>query len=261
MRARAAAPEVLVRPEPQPPAPPPPPEAGAPPGRSHADGLLEVAPDSRTRPLAAAVDEAAGKPLVLADGTRAAIHEGGLEIRDPRGRLLIRYAGGAATIAVPDGDLTLAAPNGRVAIQSGEDVVIEAARDIRHSAARRLDLAVGAGETAQVRLDARKVEIDAKEVEIKADRSRMIAGDLEIVARTLATSADQIVETAGRVERTAQRLIERARDAFRDVAELSQSRVGRVRLLVRETYSLTARRTTLTSTEDTSIDGKRILLG
>ena len=59
----------------------------------------------------------------------------------------------------------------------------------------------------------------------------------------------------------AHRLIERARDAFRDVSELSQSRLGRVRTIVREGYSLTSQRTTMVSKDDTSIDGKRILLG
>src|SRR5262245_54246357 len=74
---------------------------------------------SRPRVVPAAGGGAA--PLRLKDGTSAVIHERGLEIRDPAGRLLVRYADGAATIAVPEGDLTLCAPNGRVAIRSGQD--------------------------------------------------------------------------------------------------------------------------------------------
>lgn len=172
----------------------------------------DVAPDSRRRPVEA---------LVLDDGTRAVVAGGGLEIRDNRGRLLVRYADGAATIEVPEGDLTLSAPGGRVAIRSAEDIVLEAAGELRQSAGRRLTLSAGA----------------------------------------IVTSADSIVETASRVERTAERLIERARDVFRDVTELSQSRIGRVRAIIRDSYSLTSNRTTMTSKEDTSIDGKRILLG
>ena len=98
--------------------------------------------------------------------------------------------------------------------------------------------------------------LSVKQEVLRADTAR-----LEPWARAIVTSAEQIVETAARVERTAHRLIERARDAFRDVSELSQSRLGRVRTIVREGYSLTSQRTTMVSKDDTSIDGKRILLG
>jgi hypothetical protein len=37
--------------------------------------------------------------------------------------------------------------------------------------------------------------------------------------------------------------------------------VGRARTLVRNTYALWSRRTVLTSSEDTSIDGRKVLLG
>ena len=215
----------------------------------------DVPPDSRRRSVEA---------LVLDDGTRAVVHDGGLEIRDGRGRLLVRYADGAATIEVPDGDLTLSAPNGRVAIRSAEDIVFEAARELRGSAGNKLTLSAGpeeAGRPPQVSLSPELLQIEARQLRAVSDRSQVVSGEVDVVARAIVTSAEQIVETATRVERTAHRLIERARDAFRDVAELSQTRVGRVRTIVRDTYSLTANRTTLNSKEDTSIDGKRILLG
>lgn len=219
------------------------------------DEASERLPESRRRPVEA---------LFLEDGSRAVVHEGGLEIRDGRGRLLVRYADGAATIEAPDGDLKLSAPNGRVAIQSAEDIVFEAARDIQHTAGRKLTLSAGpsAPERAPlVSLSPELVQIEARQLRAVSERSDLVSGNVEIVARTIVTSAEQIVETASRVERTAHRLIERARDAFRDVTELSQVRVGRLRTIVRDTYSLTANRTTLNSKEDTSIDGKRILLG
>jgi len=183
-----------------------------------ADLDLESGPASQRRPIEA---------LVLDDGTRAVVHEKGLEIRDAAGRLLVRYADGAATIEAASGDLRLSAPQGRVTIDAAEDIVLEAGRDLRQ----------------------------------KATRAMLAADEVEVVARTIVTTAERIAETAGHVERTAHRLIERAHDAFRDVAELSQSRFGRVRTLVRDTYSLRAGRTTMVSKDDTSIDGKRILLG
>ena len=194
--------------------------------------------------------------MVLDDGTRAVVHDGGLEIRDGQGRLLVRYADGAATIEAPAGDLILAAPGGRVAIRAAEDIVLDAARDLTLAAGPP-----GEGRAPQVRLSADRAQIEARQLRAVADRSELVSGEVELVARAIVTSAEQIVETAARVERTAHRLIERARDAFRDVSELSQSRLGRVRTIVREGYSLTSQRTTMVSKDDTSIDGKRILLG
>lgn len=165
--------------------------------------------------------------LVLGDGTRAVVEDDGIAIRDAKGRLLVRYADGAATIEAASGDLRLSAPSGRVTIDAAEDIVLEAGRELRQ----------------------------------RAQRAVLAADDVEVVARAIVTSAERISETASRVERTAHRLIERAHDAFRDVTELSQSRLGRVRTLVRETYSLHTGRTTLVSKDDTSIDGNRILLG
>lgn len=232
---------------------------------------IDSPPESRTRPVDSPVpaEATARRPapapgLVLDDGTRAAVHEGGIEIRDARGRLLVRWADGAATIESPEGDLRLSAPNGRVAIESAEDIVLDAARDVRQSAGRKLTLSAGPAEPDRpphVTLSPDKAHLQARELHAESERSHLRSGDVEIVARAIVTSAEHLRETASRVERTANRLIERARDAFRDVAELSQSRFGRARTVVRETYDLTSDRTTMVSKGDTSIDGKRILLG
>lgn len=176
----------------------------------------------------------AASSLSLDDGTHAVVHEGGLEIRDAGGRMLVRFADGSATIEAPSGDLTLSAPRGRVAIRAAEDIVLEAA------------------ETAS---------IVAKHLRATGDKSELFAGEVSVVARTIVTSAEEIAEKAARIERTAGRMIERAREAFYEVSGLSQSRLGRVRTLVRDAYSLRSKRTTMLSEDDTSIDGKRILLG
>lgn len=216
----------------------------------------DVPPQSERR------NRQSSEALFLADGSHAVMHDNGLEIRDRRGRLLVRYADGAATIEVPEGDLTLAAPNGRVEIRSAEDIVFTAERDVRQHAGRQVALSAGRPDREpELRVAPESLEIQAKHARIAADHHEVIADRTEIVARALSTSAEEIIETADRVERTAHRLIERARDAFRDVAELCQSRVGRMRTVVRDAYSLSSQRTTMTSKDDTSIDGKRILLG
>src|SRR5688572_8161117 len=107
--------------------------------------------------------------LALDDGSVASLVDGGLELRDREGRLLIRWRDGAAEISAPSGDLVLGSATGRVVIRAPQEVAIE--------------------------------------------------------SRSIALSATKY-------ELVATRLVEKTRDAFRDVADLAQTRVGRARTLV-----------------------------
>jgi hypothetical protein len=142
-------------------------------------------------------------------------------IRDPQGRIVVVYAHGRAEIVAPDGDLVFSAPSGKVRITAGTDIEIEATGNLTQRA----------GETASV------------------------------LATRIVQTASHIAQQAERVEVTAARLVERTRDVYREATDLMETRAGRARSLVTDVYSLLSRRTTMASKEDTTIDGKRVLLG
>ena len=73
--------------------------------------------------------------------------------------------------------------------------------------------------------------------------------------------APHVEVSAGRYEVAAQRLVERADDAYRHVEGLCEVQAGRARTLVEEENELVAKRTSITSSDDTVVDGKRVLLG
>jgi Protein of unknown function (DUF3540) len=204
----------------------------------------------------------ASRPLSLATPAGATAEANGeaIEVRDPEGRLLVRYAGGVAEITSPERDLRLSAPHGRVVLSAGTDVSIEAARDLQQRAGRRLDLAAGPGDP-QIHVEPSRTSVKAARLEVEARASRLVTGEATVLARTIATTAEHVAANVERYELTAARLIEKTRDAFRDVAGLLQSRIGRSRTVVGDTYTLHARRSTLTSDEETTIDGSKILLG
>jgi hypothetical protein len=200
--------------------------------------------------------------LALPDGSTAELRGGALEIRDREGALMVKYQDGVAEISAPRGDLRLAAPAGRVVIQSALDVSVEAGRDVLHRAGRRFEVAAAAPEDApQVRVDHAATELRGEAVNVEAHRARAVIGQAALVARSVAATADRMAIAAGEYERLAERVIERARDSFREVADLCEERAGRVRSLVRGVYALSSRRTTMRSSDDTTIDGSRILLG
>jgi hypothetical protein len=198
--------------------------------------------------------------LELDDGAVATVEDGGLALRDRGGRLLVRYRDGAAEIAAPSGDLILSSPEGRVVLRSGLDVEIEAERDVTQRAGRNVELRAARDEP-QLRIQPRAVEVSSDRVEVTTNDARLDAGVVATIARTVSTRADSVAITAEKYELQAARLFEKSRDAFRDVVDLAQTRVGRARTLVQSIFSVHAGRTVLASKEETSIDGRKILLG
>ncbi|HSN99344.1 MAG TPA: hypothetical protein VLS89_13705, partial [Candidatus Nanopelagicales bacterium] len=95
--------------------------------------------DANPTPGGSAGPSPAVPSLSLPDGASVVVQGAAVELRDPVGRLLIRYEAGSVEISAPAGDLTLAAA-GRVVVR-GEDVDIEARGELRQRAGRVSTLA------------------------------------------------------------------------------------------------------------------------
>ncbi len=197
----------------------------------------------------------------LQDGAELSSDGISAEIVNGAGQLLVRYRDGAAEIVAAAGDLVLAAPHGRVRM-AARDVSIEAEHCLEQRAGRQLLLAAGADEEcSNAAFSSRGVALKAHALDAVAQRSRLRSGEASLMARRIQTTAEALVQTVDRYELTAGKLVEHCRDAFRDVSELLQLRVGRARTLVNGRYDLSTQRTSLNSSEETSIDGKKVLLG
>jgi hypothetical protein len=215
--------------------------------------------------VAVAVLEAS-RPLVLVarDGASARLVDGAIELSDGEGRLLVRYADGTAEVAPVKGDLKLRAPHGRVSIEAGLDVAIASARDVEIRATRSAELRASSGDSEvapRVRIDAKGATVAGPTVEVRARRARTTAGVLEAIAREMVTKAQRIETSAKHHETHAERVVVVAKDVAHEIADLLETKVGRVRTLVRGVFSLRSRATTMKSKDDTSIDGRRVLLG
>jgi len=169
------------------------------------------------------------------DGATAELVDGDIVVRNPGGELVLSYS--AATgmrVHAPAGDLTLAAPSGRVRIEARDGVDMQSAAHVR---------------------------MQAPVLELAGERTTLESTELSIKAERIQTVASEIGQAVGRWELRAERVVEHARDAFREVQDLLQTRADRVRTLVKGTCQLLAGRTEIVSDEDTVVDGKRVLLG
>ena len=107
-------------------------------------------------------------------------------------------------------------------------------------------------------------DAEVGELELSAPQHlklRVPDGRISLEAAVLDASAGQARWNVGSWQLTAERTVERCRDALVHVEGILETRARRVRTLVDRTLELCAHRTSVTSDEDTRIDGKRVLLG
>lgn len=169
-------------------------------------------------------------------GASATVDGDKVVVRDPRGEIVVVYdaATGSATIAAPSGDLHLAAPRGKVVVEAGTDLELSARATTR----------------------IRSVELDAD-----ADVTRVRSKAFEVATGVMQATARTVVLGVGRWDMTADRVMERANDVYRNVQGVVETRAGRLRSLVRGLTQVRSGATSITSKEDTFLDGRRVLLG
>jgi hypothetical protein len=112
-----------------------------------------------------------------------------------------------------------------------------------------------------VRLDPTTVKTTAPRVETIATTLEATLGEAHVVARTVRSTVDVAKQVFGFVESRADRIVERARNVYRDVEELAQTRAGRIRLVAEQTLHVLGERTLLKSRRETKVKAEKIYLG
>jgi hypothetical protein len=153
------------------------------------------------------------------------------------------------------------AKDGATARRDGDAIVLEDAEGrllLRYEGGV---LVVGGAGDVAVRA-AGKLVLEGQEVEVRAAVvARTAAPIVETVAGRTSLVAEEAKTEVERWELVASRVVENARDVFRDVADLYHQRIGKARTVVKELWSLRAGRTVIKSKEETQVDGKKVLLG
>lgn len=184
----------------------------------------------RRRPLAKAGAAGAAKAeaAVVTTGEVARVF-------DRAGRLIFEHDGATGrSVLHATGDLEIRADAGRIELSArdgvriaGEDVAIEGRASVTATAP------VG--------------RVELREGELRAE--------------TVSTVVQVARHTAGLIETRATRVIARAQEVYREIESLSQTRAGRVRMLVRETFHLMGKRALIKAEDDVKIKAERVHLG
>lgn len=193
-------------------------------------------PTPRLRP----VDEAEAR--IEADGGASASIE-----RDPRGQqhLLLRDAearplfayepgSGRCTLYAPEGDLELKAPSGRLTLDGEQGLALRSG--------------------AELELTAERLHARALEAEVELTDARVSANALTTTFRRVRQQIDLLETNAGRI-------VERARESYREVEGLAQTRADHIRQVAARTYRVIGQRTMLKARDDLKLKGEKIHLG
>jgi hypothetical protein len=157
-------------------------------------------------------------------------------------------------VAAPQKPPELRVGDARALVEEGRIVVRDESGALIVSYDPTLGVARVAGATVLALEAADRLELKSKEITVDAERLTQRVGDL-------VTEADRVATSADRWDLRVNKLTERAKNAFRDVEALFQTRAGTLRSIAREGMSLFADRTSIRSKKDTALDGERVLLG
>jgi len=192
--------------------------------------------------------------------------DGVVRVRDRRGQLVFEFDPdtGRAVLHVAAGDLTLSVPAGAVTVEARDGFRVATDGRVELSGAEGVRLTAPPSEGvagSSVVLDARGTAVATHRLDARAQVAELNVGEGRVVARSLHTAVEHARQVAGVVELEANRVIERAKNVYREVEDLAQTRAGRIRVVALNTFHLLGKRTFLKAEEDMKIRGEKIHLG
>jgi hypothetical protein len=188
-----------------------------------------------------------------------------LRVFSGQNELLFEYdeAKRTARVNVDCGDLEFVARNGNIAFSSGRDVLIQGQSvAITSPSAIQLETTDAGGEVqAAVLLRNRRIELCGPEISVSAERGDVHIAEAAFTGRRFLAEYREGKVVVERLETFAKTLIEKAKNVYRTVEELSQLKAGRLRTLVDSTFFFRSKRAFIKSEEDYKIKAEKIHLG
>lgn len=102
--------------------------------------------------------------------------------------------------------------------------------------------------------------IAAEGVEVRAEALRAKVGEATVEGRSLRATFERVKTLAGVVETRAERVIEHAKNVFREAEELSQTRAGRLRFVAERAAHILGQRVLVKAREDVKVKGEKVYL-
>jgi hypothetical protein len=185
-------------------------------------------------------------------------------VRDRRGRLLFEYdpERERAVLHVAAGDLELFVPEGALRMRARDGVTMESDADLTLRAGRSavIEAARGEGPSARIAMQPGELTLVGSVLTAAADRAELLASKVGVKAHQVESHVDRVRTVAKVLDVSAGRIVERAKDVYREVERLSQTRAGRLKLVAKATMHLVGENTLVKARDRMKVKGERIHL-
>jgi len=188
-----------------------------------------------------------------------------LRVFSHRGELLFEYdpVGSKTRLNVPAGDLEIAADAGSIGFVAAHDVRFHA-QSIEVTGQNGIRLAIGRAigkMLSAVSLRPGGVEMSAPDVAVTAKHGRVHVEKARCTGKRCDILFGHFRLAADKLETVAETVIDKAKNVYRTVKGLFQTKSGRVRTVVESTFHLKAENAHLKTSEDFKVKGEKIHLG
>ncbi len=211
-------------------------------------------------------EQASDKPrLETESGAWAECKGQALRVYSRRNELIFEYdpENEKARVMVEKGDLELATREGDIRLNSARDILMEGQRvELVGRSGLRMAVqdAVGLVQSA-LSLDPQRLGLRSAELNVTAKRAELSLADLRYLGQRVQATVQRGKLMAEKLETVAQTIVEKAKNTYRTVEELSQLKSGRLRTLVAGSLHIKAKKSILKSDEDFKIKAEKIHLG
>lgn len=205
-----------------------------------------------------------GARIETETGARASVQGGRIHVHDTRGALIFEYRPeeGRSVVYAPDGDLELHAATGAIDLV-GEEVRVRGRRAVELMSEEGVHVATetrGGRQLSRFSLLRRAAVLASPLLDVTAAKAKVELDEGELTARTTTATVQHAARVIEVLETQAGQILERAKESYREVEGLSQSKAGRMRLVAEKTLHALGQRTLIKAYEDMKLRGEKIYL-
>ena len=209
------------------------------------------------------------KSLNLQGGTRAQVSgpadKQTIQILSKNREFLFQYdeKTGKAKVNLESGDLEFISQKGNINFYAGQDILMNG-KTVGITSRSGLVLGilntVGKIQSA-LTLKPREIYLQSPQIEVDAKQGDFQIEKTSFKGKQLVGSIGFVKLTMDRIESVVQTAIQKAKNVYHTVTELSQMKTGRMRTLVESTFHLKSKKVFLKAEEDVKVKGEKIHLG
>lgn len=188
-----------------------------------------------------------------------------ISVENEQGYLLFEYDANEkkSKIYAPQGDLSLNALHGNIDLVSGKNIRCSSLGNIMLESATAAQIRVAPKEDKQsaISLSDKGIVLSSDRIGVNAQEAKFQIKKGLYEGQSFKSVLDHSKLMVGKLETVASRILERAKNVYRTVDELQQTKANRVRTLVDGAYQLKSETSYIESKKSVKIDAEKIHLG